>query len=64
MEQELLLKTPEYTRRAIKAYQLKNPEKNREYSLAHYYKNKDDPVFKEKRRMSEEIRRKKKKEMK
>jgi hypothetical protein len=44
------LKTPEYTRRAIKTYQSKNPEKNREYALAYYYRVKDEPEFQRKKK--------------
>lgn len=54
---EQTLKTPEYTRRAIKTYQSKNPEKNKKYALAHYYKMKDDPEFREKKTAREALRR-------
>lgn len=61
MEQSL--KTPVYTRRAIKAYQSKNPEKNREYALAYYHRMKDDPEFQKKKRTRETKRRIKSKEV-
>ena len=61
MEQSL--KIPEYTRRAIKAYQSKNPEKNREYALAYYYRMKDDPEFQKNKRERETKRRMKIKEI-
>jgi hypothetical protein len=58
------LKTPEYTRRAIKTYQSKNPEKNREYALAYYYRVKDEPEFQRKKKAREALRRIKISEMK
>ena len=58
------LKTAEYTRRAIKTYQQKNPDKNREYALAYYHRMKDDPEFKDKKKARDVLRRIKIKELK
>ena len=62
MEQSL--KTPEYTRRAVKTYQSKNPEENIEYALAYYYRVKDEPEFQRKKKAREALRRIKISEMK
>ena len=61
---EQTLKTPEYTRRAIKRYQAKNPEKNKKYALDYYHKMKDDPQFIEKKKVRESLRRIKIKQIK
>ena len=45
-----IYKTPEYTRRAHKAYRDRNPDKIKKQGLETYYKNKDKESYKEKKK--------------
>ena len=48
-------KTPEYIRKAHKAYRDRNPDKVKERGLSTYYKNKDSQLYKEKKKLNDNL---------